>query len=526
MLCDAMDWLGRTRALRYGLETCAALALAGTSRAQCDVGSFVGSGPAGSWNFGWDVAADGDLAAVGAYKQTPFPDTGSAYVFRRDATGEWVEAALLNGEILYEQFGMSVATANGRVFVGAPHHGYQSAPGTVYVFEELGGAWTQTAKLAGSPIAYTDFGRALAAYGDRVLVGGGSAYLFERDASGAWSQIAHFTKPPTTFATAFASSVALSSSVAVVGDCWDYELAFSAGAAWVYEEAAGWTAGTKLFAPDAEAADWFGASVAVEGERIAIGAPLDGGTLDTGSVRVFERQGSNWVQTAHVVAPSPEVKDSFGWDVDLRGSVMAVGAYRDGPSESGAVFRVVSSGGSWTVTHELPLSHAKRYGALGWAVALYPRGILGGAKGASTVYDYQFAAPAPLIGCPTMLSLSAGGVQSLALDVGAQHAGKLYFVLGTTSGTSPGLPVDGLLVPLNVDGYFLFTLANPGLRPLSGALGVVSGAGQGAASFALPAGTDASLAGLRVHHAAVVVPLATLVPVQVVTNAAPLLLEP
>lgn len=99
------------------------------------------------------------------------------------------------------------------------------------------------------------------------------------------------------------------------------------------------------------------------------------------------------------------------------------------------------------------------------------------------------------------LSLAGGGSQVLQLDAGPTHAGSLYLLLGSTSGTTPGLPAGALVLPLNPDAYFTFTLQNPGAPPLSGSFGQLDTAGRAMVSFDLPAGSNPALAGAVVHHA-------------------------
>lgn len=102
------------------------------------------------------------------------------------------------------------------------------------------------------------------------------------------------------------------------------------------------------------------------------------------------------------------------------------------------------------------------------------------------------------------LSQASGGAQTLALKSAPANAGKLYLVLGSISGTLPGLSSGGFTLPLNLDAYFNLTLSAPNLAPLSTTLGFLNGSAQGTAGFALPAGYDPSLVGLTAHHAYVV----------------------
>ncbi|MEM7308547.1 MAG: hypothetical protein AAF682_17830 [Planctomycetota bacterium] len=100
------------------------------------------------------------------------------------------------------------------------------------------------------------------------------------------------------------------------------------------------------------------------------------------------------------------------------------------------------------------------------------------------------------------------------VDMGAFELGALappvppaFWLLGTLSGTTPGLVVEGFALALNPDAYFNLTLVNPGGGPLAPGLGSFSSEGEGSGQLFLPAGL-AQLGGLTAHHAAVVFDLA------------------
>jgi hypothetical protein len=95
-------------------------------------------------------------------------------------------------------------------------------------------------------------------------------------------------------------------------------------------------------------------------------------------------------------------------------------------------------------------------------------------------------------------------VQTLEISLGAAHALELDYLLGSTTGASPGTPAgDGVTLPLNLDSYFLHTLATPNIAPLSGSLGTLNALGKATAQFTLPPALDPALVGLTVNHAAV-----------------------
>ena len=116
----------------------------------------------------------------------------------------------------------------------------------------------------------------------------------------------------------------------------------------------------------------------------------------------------------------------------------------------------------------------------------------------ANVFRIEFAS---LTGDVAQISVSAGGVQTLSLDAGLPNAGAIHFLLGSLSGTSPGQTFGAADLPLNFDGYFLFTLVNPNSPPLSNSVGILDGQGQGTTLFTVPPGTSGTLAGLVLNHA-------------------------
>ena len=133
--------------------------------------------------FGHSVAISGDWIVVGAPEDNENgARAGAAYVYARNATGGWDEAAKLlasDGEG-DESFGHSVGISGDQIVVGAYYDRPVGEPtGAVYVYERNGaGAWIETAKLLASDRTSVDFfGWSVATSGDRILVGA----LFDDD---------------------------------------------------------------------------------------------------------------------------------------------------------------------------------------------------------------------------------------------------------------------------------------------------------------------------------------------------------
>ena len=136
---------------------------------------------------------------------------------------------------------------------------------------------------------------------------------------------------------------------------------------------------------------------------------------------------------------------------------------------------------------------------------------------------YQETAANALSADVEFLSDATGGTQHLTLDAGVAHAGEIYLVLGSFSGTVPGTPVGNTVLPLNVDAWFLSTLTNPTLQALFGTFGLLDASGRGTAMLILPPGLVPG-GGVTAHHAFVVVP--TMTPIDFASNAVPLFVLP
>ena len=128
------------------------------------------------------------------------------------------------------------------------------------------------------------------------------------------------------------------------------------------------------------------------------------------------------------------------------------------------------------------------------------------------------------------LSLAVGGTQAFALrSPGSVPVSSFYFLLGSISGTEPGVAVGSLVVPLNPDSYLNLTFNSPNSPFLMNSLGALTpsstGGGEARASLNLPPGLAPALIGLTAHHAFVCVDIITGA-VNFASNAVPLALLP
>ena len=92
------------------------------------------------------------------------------------------------------------------------------------------------------------------------------------------------------------------------------------------------------------------------------------------------------------------------------------------------------------------------------------------------------------------------------------------------SGTSPGVQLGAITVPLNPDPYAIYTLNNPNGPILPNSFGFLDAAGSADCAFMLPPGI-VGIAGSLLHHAYVVLDPVTL-EVLSASAAEPLALHP
>ncbi len=105
---------------------------------------------------------------------------------------------------------------------------------------------------------------------------------------------------------------------------------------------------------------------------------------------------------------------------------------------------------------------------------------------------------------PASISLATGGVQGFCFDAGSAFAGETYLLVGSASGSLPGIRFGGERLPLNADAYLIATLGRDAGSPLFGALGVLDAQGHATAQLAVPPGSTLFASGTTVRHALLV----------------------
>jgi hypothetical protein len=147
----------------------------------------------------------------------------------------------------------------------------------------------------------------------------------------------------------FGENVALSGDTLVVGsprECSDAtgvdgdqnnNNAPNSGAVYVFvKDGSTWVQQAYIKASNTDGWDYFGSSVAISGDTLAVGAPFeksisrddqaDNSAYGAGAVYVFQRSGQTWSQVAYIKAPVPRDNVQFGRSVAIDDGLLVVGA--------------------------------------------------------------------------------------------------------------------------------------------------------------------------------------------------------
>lgn len=282
-------------------------------------------------------------------------------------------------------FGIGLAASGNTIIVGARGEDSNetgtsatgtdnSAPqaGAAYVFVQTPGGWRQEAILKASNTEADDFfGVSVDIDGDTAVIGATDGFLSTTGES--------------------------SDATGVDGDQFNNN-APGSGAAYVFRRTGTtWSQEAYLKAFNTDSLDHFGLAVAIDGDRIAVGAPdeassasgvggdqSDNSAARAGAVYTFIRTGTTWTPEAYVKPSNMDAGDQFGFALDLEEDTLVVGAVQeDGASTgvggddssnaalgSGAAYVFARNSGVWSQQAYLKASNAEADDQFGRRVSL------------------------------------------------------------------------------------------------------------------------------------------------------------
>ncbi len=287
-------------------------------------------------DLGRSVSVDGDLMVVGAPDADPggLVDAGTVYLFERNSGGaeQWGLAGQIDGAVAGHDFGWSVSLAGELLAVGDPDFG---ATGHVFTYERGAAGWTLLNDHVGVPNG--ELGYSVAVCLNRVLTGGPGTDLIRLiDPYTGTAQVR------SNFVGRFGHSVACDDGRFLVGAP-DADSAM--GKAYLYTPGPFFPLLAATLTPSAPSVGAeFGTAVALTGRTALVGGPLDG---TGGSVQVFrETNATTWTFQREIIGPVPLAGDQFGASLALDGDRLLVGAPGRGTDNGAMYVHTQNTGGS------------------------------------------------------------------------------------------------------------------------------------------------------------------------------------
>ena len=274
-------------------------------------------------------------------------------------------------------FGVAVAIVGSEIAVGAPD------TAEVWLHAIEGGELVRSGTLTQG--AGSRFGSALAVEGEVLVVGAplesysdldevGAAYVYRR--SGAtWTMEQRLT-PPVEWVEKieFGASVAIHGDWLIVGATRPNDDT-PPGQAFLFHRVDGvWEAADILTATNGRAEDFFGNAVAFMGDDVVLVASEQNssGGLSAGAVFAYHFDGLSWTLEEMLLPENPTLYLKFGRSLAVSGERLLVGGDGDdGPVKTGvAYFFERDSAGTWVRGQEITAHNADEADRFGRSVAL------------------------------------------------------------------------------------------------------------------------------------------------------------
>lgn len=424
---------------------------------------------------------------IGVSNNNSLDGSGAVYVYKRTFE-DWEQMAYIKSSNIDsgDLFGSKVKIHDKTIAVAAPLEDSNqstitngatsssdnnlSASGAVYVYTESdSGIWSQQAYIKSpTPDIADEFGSSLSLNANTLAVGvsredsnqssitngvggstdnslldSGAVFVYVRTGNN-WIQEAYIKAVNNDETNLFGTSVALDGDTLAVGAAREDSNQVtitngttasvnnsndSSGAVYVYKRSAGlWSQEAYIKASNNNAVDYFGSSVDIRGNLLAVGAPKedsneltitmgtsassDNNATDSGAVYLYKRTGVTWVQDAYIKSPNADAEDNFGSVVKIGQDTLVVSAPnedsdQDGVSmgasllndaeSAGAVYVFRHNGTAWLSESYLKPAHSDANDLFGKSIAMSGDSIVVGSPGeSSAVYTITNSAEASL----------------------------------------------------------------------------------------------------------------------------------
>lgn len=363
-----------------------------------------------SEGLGASIASYGNMTMVGAPNARFINNTirGGAHLFTTaDSGATWTQNVdFPPASAAYTRLGKAVAIANNGSHILLSADGENNG-GVVYIYQGSGNNWgtppTPAQSLTGADCGGLShpgqgFGSSIAISGDTALIsapgtkplsGSGSAagavYLYSRDGNtNSWVCQTILRGNDTAAQHFFGSSITLDGNRAVVGASGVNEKGANTGKVYIFEgSGASWSQTASFRGSDSTGGDYFGSSVALIGDTLAVGA-IGRGT-NAGAVYLYKRNGSSWDEQSMLTAPDATPQLFFGYTLLLTDTnTLMIGtpmASSRTTSNSGGIYIYRLANNSWNFNGRLQSRDRQSGDLFGSSLAINGTNLITGAPG-------------------------------------------------------------------------------------------------------------------------------------------------
>ncbi len=305
--------------------------------------------------------------------------------------------------VVSDSMGQDVVLSGKTAVVGIPNDDNQQGQdaGAILIFSHRKTGWIQQAKIVPKDINSGDkFGSSLAISGNTLVVGvpkhnsvgekSGAIYIFEKKGE-EWQQKAKLIGDDTETKDQFGRDVAIDGNRVIVGAPLSNIPFPDAGSAYIFEQKGQtWTQVAKLSSSDISGFDWFGSTVALKGNLAVVGAIREDGRLvssDAGAAYIFRYTEGVWIEESKILGHNTKASDNFGSVIVTNGTDVVVGVPSSGNSGGVYFFEKLEAG--WTQTGNFLHFHLKpkdllNVSGFGSSLSMYDNYIAIGATGFSS----------------------------------------------------------------------------------------------------------------------------------------------
>ena len=196
----------------------------------------------------------------------------------------------------------------------------------------------------------SQFGKHLAAYGSIFLIDTSTeaSYLYRKNTSDRWMLSSRIIESESEEGGAVNKAVALhDKNTALIGVPNSWYRKYAAGAVFVYKNSgASWRKYATIAPSDLEEGEQFGSHIVTDGNILLISARK---ADESGVVYMYTYANGTWINPLRIVPNDSRERQYFGHSVSIEGNKIAIGAPGDGAEEAGAVYVYTKTGTKWAV---------------------------------------------------------------------------------------------------------------------------------------------------------------------------------